>query len=283
MVKFLNKLIDFFRPAKTGYEYLSEMCLLRNEFNSFHPWANPITKRVEYIISALGKLNVNCAIDTFNAYDPEKTDEDALKYVNVYSFFGSHKKNNDTILFLAHHDIVQTKGENCQDNTSSVCNLLYLCSLIKGEKLNKNILIAFTDAEEIASKSRGGAKRLANLIKTGRFGNVIKSINLELTANGDSLYVSSKYNHKLMNELTVTYGGSKVNVPYNDNVCLEANGINGVCMGILSKDDFHDVLVRGMCDTWELCHEMDDTIENANRCEMKTFVDEILFDIAING
>ena len=283
MIKFFSKLIDFFKPAKTGYGYLSEMCLVRNEFNSFNPRVNPITKRVEYIINALGKLNVNCAIDTFNVEDPDKNDEDALKYVNVYSFFGSHKKNNDTILFLAHHDIVQTKGENCQDNTSSVCNLLHLCSLIKNKKLNKNILIAFTDAEEIASVRRGGAKRLSNLIKTGRFGNVIKSINLELTANGNSLYVSSKFNNALMNELTVAYGDGKVNVPYNDNVCLEFNGINGVCMGILSKNDFHDVMITGMCKTWALCHRMDDTIANANKHDMKTFVEEILLDIVING
>lgn len=283
MNKTLNRFISLFKSKNIGYKHLVKLCKVRNEFNAFNPRSWPVTSRFDYIEHELEKMCDDVFIDCFNLDGTNITKAKALKYVNIYSFFEAKEKTNETILFLAHHDVVNINGENCQDNTASVCNLLHLCSLLKDINLDKNVLIAFTDAEELGSTVEGGAKRLSNLIKLGGWGKIIKSINLELTANGDRLYVSSKTNLDLMKELNEKYGAVRVKVPYNDNVCLELNGVNGVCIGTLRQKDFSDVLNTGFCKTWGLCHSINDTIDNASKEDMTNFVKNVLLKIAMNG
>jgi len=262
--------------VKTGYEFLREMCSFNADFNAFTPQLYPFTNRVKYICHTLTKMNVPFENDMFNAENPDKLNMDKPKYVNVYVSFKAEIKTDETIIFLAHHDIANIDSENCQDNTASVCNLLHLCGILKNTKLTKNVLIAFTDAEEIVSFHSCGAKRLAILSHLGFFGNVTKAINLELTANGTELWVSSDDSKKLMYEIQTNHNARRVKTPYNDSVVLEANKMNSVCIGTLTTKEMQVALQRNFCYTWSLCHKKEDTFDKANAMDMQNFVEYVL-------
>jgi hypothetical protein len=262
--------------TKTGHEFLRELCSFNADFNAFVPRINPISNRVEYIRYQLEKFGLPCELDIFNADNPNKLNMDKPKFVNVYSFFKGENATNDTIVFLAHHDINNSESENCQDNTASVCNLLHLCELLQGKKLNKNVLVAFTDAEEVVSPDNCGAKRLSILSKLGFFGNVTKAINLELTANGSELWVSCLSSKKLMYEVQTYYKARIVQTPYNDAFVLENNGMESVCIGTLTPNELDRAIGRGFCSTWALCHKEEDTFDKARENDMQNFVENVL-------
>ncbi len=269
--------------VKTGYEYLREMCSFQSDFNAFTPKINPVTDRVLYIRHQLKAMGVSMEMeDVFNSDNPENLTMSKTKFVNVYSFFKG--ESNNTIVFLAHHDVANMKSENCQDNTASVCNLLHLCELLKQlselKKLKSNVLVAWTDAEEIVSPATCGAKRLSILCKLGFFGNVTKAINLELTANGTELWGSCLTSHKLLYDIQTKYKARKVQTPYNDAFVLERNGMSSVCIGILSESELNTAVQRGFCKTWALCHTDIDTIENASETDMSNFVENVLVKMA---
>jgi hypothetical protein len=247
---------------KIGYDFLVEMCSFGADFNAFTPKLNPITNRVAYITYQLEKMGVKYDLDMFNATNPKAVHIGKEKLVNINVFFKG--ASEDTIVFLAHHDVKNVKSENCQDNTASVCNLLHLCGILKNEVLDKNVLVVFTDAEEIAHPEQCGAKRLAILINSGKFGKVENAINLELTANGNNLWASAKKSKNLMKEVCENYQAKQVNTPYNDAFILEQNGISSVCIGTLTEREMKIALGKGFCSTWALCHKEEDKIGRAS-------------------
>lgn len=262
--------------VKTGYEYLREMCSFNADFNAFTPRVNPTTNRVAYIKYQLEKMNVPFDVDIFNAENPEMLNMSQPKFVNICVFFKGNNPSNETIIFLAHHDVVKIEYENCEDNTASVCNLLHLCGILKDKKLDKNILVVFTDAEEKCEFTKCGAKRLAIMSKLGMFGNVSKAINLELTANGECLWISTDNSVNLALDISAEYNGQIVHTPYNDSVVLEQNKMTSVCIGTLTENELHIAMQHGYCKTWALCHKADDTIANANASDMQSFVENVL-------
>ena len=266
--------------VKTGHNFLEEMCAFNADFNAFRPRVNPITNRVEYICFQLKKMGVPFDVDMFIARKVEENGTNSEKYVNIYSFFKGQNTNNETIVFLAHHDVARLESENCQDNTASVCNLLHLCGILKDKKLNKNVLVVWTDAEEIVSWTNSGAKRLSVLCNLGFFGKVTKAINLELTANGTELWASCDASAKLIYEIQTEYKARRVGTPYNDSIIIEDNKIESVCIGILTPSELDIALQRGFCATWGLCHKMEDTFDKANAEDMKRFVENVLLKMA---
>lgn len=273
--------------GKTGHQYLSEMCAFRVDFTAFEPKINPITNRVGYIRTQLEQIGCNFEMDYFNSENPEQLHIGRTKFVNVYATFKSQIQTEETIVFLAHHDINNKHSENCQDNTASVCNLLHLCELLKTTELKRNIVVAFTDAEEIVSPDNCGAKRLALLINSGKFGKVSKAINLELTANGTELWASARKSVELLKEMKSGYNAKIVSTPYNDAFVLENNGVQSVCIGTLTRKEI-EIVAWGMrskgfgfCSTWALCHKENDTFDKSNGNEMKNLVENVLMKIAL--
>lgn len=262
---------------KTGNDFLKEMCSFEADFNALHtPRHNPITNRVEYIMHQLNALNVPFTTDIFDAYDVRKTDG-KFNYININVFFKGANEG-DTVVFLAHHDVHRMDSENAQDNTASVCNLLDLASQLKNKELKHNVLICFTDAEEIVDPMRCGAAKLALDINAGKYGNVLYAVNLELTGLGKNLWVTSYGNNPLMRkcmDLNATFKGT----PYSDTYSLFLNGIiNTVCIGILpdydiDQQDGHKVR------TWGLCHHTEDTFEKCSKEDMSDFVENVLMNL----
>lgn len=260
---------------KENYEYLKELCGVKS-FSSSNPQSNPLSPRVQYIMNILKEEDIKFFISDFGTKGDEYKAQDE-KYVNIEVHYDGGF--DEALIFIAHHDINNPDSENCQDNSASCANLLYLAKILKEEKLDKNIYIVFVDAEEIVSTKFSGAAHLARKINNGVFGDVRGVVNLELTANGTEHYISGKDSNLKSGILTLnsTYD---VRTPFSDTYTMEAHAIPSVCIGTLSKEEIEEVINRGYCKTWGLCHSKEDTFErSANKKDMKKYVEDYLMKI----
>lgn len=260
--------------TKVGYDYLREMCSFNADFTARTPKINPLTNRHKYVIHQLEQMGLNnYEVDYFDSENPYTLHIGRTKLANIVVKFKG--KTDETVVFLAHIDVSNKESENCQDNTASVCNLLDLCQRLKGKELDKNVVVCFTDAEEIVSPRTCGSKRLSIRINNGDFGNVLYATNLELTANGKNIWATrSDANSLLLKKVRETLPNIKqVSTPYQDSVVLGMNGIDSICFGILTDSEMNDVLKRGYCSTWALCHCEADTFNKAIEGDMSAFVD----------
>ena len=203
-------------------------------------------------------------------------------YLNVEVTVYENPQNEKSIIFVAHHDIVNSDSENANDNSASVCNLLSLAKEVKeqverGKIYNENIYVVFTDCEECGGK---GAVQLAQRIKSGIFGDVDCVINLELTALGKAVYCELIEENNSYNRLKTAYKdlGRKGEVfefrtPPNDSWYIRKFGIDSINIGIITFDDIAEVNQRGYCSTWSVCHKESDKFINAVEQDMKEFVE----------
>lgn len=265
----------------TAYEHLYNMCKhVRNKSHSGSGYINPITPRLEYIMQSLGAMGINWNIRFLDANNKVLT-SGGRKLANIVVEFKSESHYASTIVFSAHHDIANPNSENCQDNTASVCNLIELCSLLQNtpsEYLTHNVVIAFTDCEEIGGK---GMNKLVEEIKDDVYGEVELMYALELTACGDKYWIQgAEYDTELFQllENNINDGElTKVNTPYNESVNARRNMLDACCIGILTEDELESVNSRGYCGTWGLCHSTEDTFEkSANMNDMKRFNETLL-------
>ena len=156
-----------------------------------------------------------------------------------------------------------------------MCSLLYNTPK---ENLKSNVIIAFTDCEEIGGR---GMNRLLEQIENDVYDYPESIYALELTANGDkywiqgcegddSLFMDLQENI-LEGELTI------VRTPYNESMNARGAGLEACCIGILSESELEEVNARGYCATWGLCHSPGDTFEkSANMKDMKHFNETLL-------
>jgi hypothetical protein len=196
--------------TKKGFEFLRELCSFNADFNAREPRPDPVTNRVQYIMHQLEAFNIPFEQDRFRAdgvWNQEVRD-DQPKYINLYIRIAGLDQTK-TVIFSSHHDVANKQSENCQDNSASVCNLLDLAIQLHREQPPCNVVISFTDGEEIQGLHRdlakgvlitpmnGGSNRMAMKIKAGDFGNVSFIYHLELTANGTHYWYSYQYHQTL--------------------------------------------------------------------------------------
>jgi len=259
-----------------GYEFLRQLCSFEADFNAYNSMPNPITNRVQYIITQLENHKIPYEVEIFKAINgvPTATAEDTTNcFVNVVATIEGTNKDITTI-FLAHHDVANKKSENCQDNTASVSNLLDLCVRLSKNKPANNVVIAFVDAEEIVQPAICGAQKLGQNIISGKYGQVKYSVNLELTANGRNYWLSHRTDNALSKAIREIQPTTKrVRTPYNDAFVLEMLGLPSVCIGSLNDGNMAQVSTQGYCKTWAMCHAMADTFESqAVEGDMDLFV-----------
>jgi hypothetical protein len=268
----------------TGYNHLYNMCKnIRNERASFKGYLSPITDRLNYIIQSLSTHGINFRVASFEHYNKNHFNGNDLKLANVMVDFKVNE-SDETIIFTAHHDIANHNSENCQDNTASVCNLIDLCVHLKrayeNGELTKNVTVGFTDCEEVGGR---GMNHLIQEIEGGLYGEKenVTIYALELTACGNNFWVSGItkdsdfYNE--IKELTKKEEVFAVNTPYNESVNARRYGIKACCIGILDDENIEQVKGRGYCETWGLCHSLEDTFEeSADEVSMNNFVQDLL-------
>ena len=265
---------------KTGYDYLKFMCKhVKNKTTCRTETTNQLLdERTVFIIEQLNEMGVNYKVVPFTFNNYMFAGYGGPKLANVEAFIPATEKTKSTIIFTAHHDIVNTESENCQDNTASVCNLLDLCSQIsRMKKREKNIYIVFTDGEEFGGC---GASRLCDGIRKGKYGKVEGIIDLEVTACGSKVWVEKrvKDDSHIANKLAgfKHYNINYFFTPYNQAMTMRTFGIDAVCIGILPKEEAEgmnnsNAYQRSSC--WSLCHSILDTFErSANKEDMSRLV-----------
>jgi hypothetical protein len=259
---------------KTSLEHLAALCALPPDFNALTPQADPRNARVRYILQALGAMGVQYEVDCFDATGRHSGGADIPRFINIAaSVPGRDTESNDSIVFLAHHDVLVPAYQNVNDNTASCANLLNLLQrLLVNAPARRRTYVVFTDAEEIVSTTRSGARQLARRIHQGDFGNVQYCVNLELTALGRALYCDRK-----LPGLAEAAGVPVpvIATPFSDATTLRYWGLPATVLGTLPPHELADLEGKrwGGCRTWARCHQPTDTLELASASDMARFVD----------
>lgn len=251
-----------------GYRFLEQFVAFNANFNSFTRNLNPITNRVQYIMHQLDAHGIVYKVDKFCPIKDGILDftEGFPAEVNIVVEIEGNNTELTTV-FTAHHDVANLKSESVQDNSASVCNLLDLCVRLSKNKPVNNVVICFNDSEERVSVVNSGASRLARQIENNDYGNVTKIFTLELTAQGRNYWMS--YTRSTM---AIKPAIRRVRTPFSDSVTFEHRNLPSVCIGSLGEGDMNNVLTRGFCRTWALCHSEWDKFENAIEEDMDLFV-----------
>jgi hypothetical protein len=242
-----------------AYKLLEQMCKVQG-IRSSRRNTDPFTPRVDFIMDSLMDLGIGFAHDQFGSF------------VNITAHIKG-KSRTSSVVYLAHHDIVNPDSDNCNDNTASVCNLLSLADHFKQNQPEKDVYIVFTDGEEIGGH---GSTRLAEQINSNELRFVEYAVNLELTAFGKHLWVDAKNitgKSKLL-DLTMTTLPDALHVatPFQDSIILREKGIDSVCFGTINGKDYNRAIDGGMPKAWMVCHSERDGFDQAISEDMDSFV-----------
>lgn len=198
-------------------------------------------------------------------------------FTNFYVSFNTISKESG-ILFLAHHDISNSRSQNCQDNTASICHLLSMIIDLKDKETSRPVHFAIVDSEEHVNFNCCGSQVLSEDIKNLDFGNVEVCVNLELTGLGKHIWVSSYEPFEEICDATINkLNAVKVSTPYNDAYVLSRHGVPAMCIGILGDEEI-DIASnhRGYPETWGLCHRLEDTFDKISKEDMELFNNTLL-------
>jgi hypothetical protein len=195
----------------------------------------------------------------------QKKSASALHYFNLYLKGTSNK------MLMAHHDVVNVRVDNANDNSASVINAI-ACKTMMPE-LN----VAITDGEEIGGI---GAERAAKKIKNGHFGDIEFVLNFELTAvGGKNFFIEDFRGSKLFKRISRLFPGVETyNTPFHDGIVLRRFGIDSIVINPVPRkpSGFLDYSILSYC------HTAKDTIEIANFEDMKDFSEEVVLPILKN-
>ena len=284
-----GELFDSFETTIEAYDYLVDYSKVFNFYQARTAQPNPFSNKAMFIIDTLNSLGVKSTIDIFN-YDGSKlvwgNDEGNHKLVNIIAE-PNPQATGPAILFCAHHDVVNLRSENCQDNGASICNLLRLASLIQNSKeSHQRVIILFSDCEEFGARgARKFAKNSERIkgsanIKHKIYGEISGVVNLELTGLGEVIWSDCKMDKEdsaLHLKLEKTFENSiiKLTTPPSDVIVFREYDFPALCIGILPEKELENK------NTWRLCHSMEDTLTKCNRKNMEDFTN-FLFNLTKN-
>lgn len=252
---------------------LQDLCAIRDQpAHLIHGMSN-MTNRFSYIVKRLIDFNVPYDIDRFS-------NEFNQTFFNAYVHLNDFDEDRDTLIFMAHHDVLNTGFENFNDNSASVFLLMLLSNMFNGiENLHYNLVIVFTDSEE---RSFWGADRLKQQLDNGKFSksNIIHIINLELCGVGNSMWVEDHDNNDLVYDTGLEFfKGNSVGVidtPNSDATFLRSQGVDNITtIGLLDR-------TYGEFDTspWDVVHTIRDRYEIGNMRNMENLL-HFLRDLVI--
>jgi hypothetical protein len=166
---------------------------------------------------------------------------------------------------MAHHDIVNQKSDNANDNSASVINAIAL-KLIKPETL-----VVLTDGEEVGGL---GAARFGEQCLDGAWGQVEWVLNLELTGIGGTSFFIGKDGSSagLGRRIDSIFSPERHRVPFNDSVVLRRLGIDSVVINPLPRKE------DGVFD-WSIlarCHTELDSLDSISTEDMRAFTEGVL-------
>lgn len=243
------------------YNKIYDFCKVRNK-GSVYENDNEPTPRVKFLIELLESNNINYELDKFLS-----------KGCICYNII---LKGNSNRMVVAHHDIVNPKVDNANDNSASVINAIMV------KKLMPNINVVLLDGEEVGGL---GSQRLSDQINEGYYGDIEWVLNLELTGKGGKYFFVGNYPGKLQDRIVDMFNCPIVQTPYNDSVTIRKNGIDSCVINPLPPLNKGTSNVKWDENTYldyKLlfnCHTSRDTLSTIDTNDMKEFVEDVLIKI----
>lgn len=243
------------------YNKIYDFCKVKNAGSAFRNGTS-ITPRVEFLINLLKSLGIKYELDVFQDGDPDN---------NFYNIFlpGTGK-----IGVCAHHDIVNPRSDNANDNSASVINAIAL------KLISPKTPIIIVDGEEMGGI---GSQRASDLINSGDYGNIESVLNFELTGKGGVDFFIGDYDGPLSDKIISLYNPPVVSTPFNDSIIFRKNGIDSVVINPLPRTDRKtSVIYNGNYLDFSLlynCHSMKDSVSTIDPMDMKSFVEKIALRI----
>ena len=164
---------------------------------------------------------------------------------------------------MAHHDVVNPKSENANDNSASV--ICAICIKYLFPELN----VVLTDGEEVGMD---GSKRIASQIKNGEFGEIEWVLNLELCGLGGDNFIVGKTGTPLQKRLSSLFSAPAFHTPPSDCYPLLKEKINTT---VINPMPFHEDGTPNNSN-WANCHTMGDTLDKIDIDDMERFVVNVL-------
>jgi hypothetical protein len=254
------------------YNKIIDFCKVRNLGNVYSNDSQIPTPRVQFLMNLLDSKGIKYELDKYNPTGTRKgIFKDELTCYNLILKGTSNK------MVVAHHDIVNPKIDNANDNSASVINALMI------KKLLPEMNVVILDGEEVGGL---GAQRVSDQINEGYFGNIDWVLNLELTGKGGKYFFIGNYPGPLFDKIKEMFDCPVVNTPFNDSVTFRKNGIDscvinplpplkkGEKSGVKWNDDIYldfKLLYN--------CHNEKDTLESIDVLDMKEFIEEVVIKI----
>jgi len=249
-----------------NYNLIYDFCRVKNERPASGNGVKELPPRVRFIIGVLKSYRLHYQLDSYYS-------SGNLLY-NIYLL--SRGGSNDWL--MAHHDVLRPEYDNANDNSASVINA------IAAKILNPSINVALVDSEEVWDVKKG-SQRFSELVLDG----VLKAnsvLNLELTGKGGRNFFVGNYQTPLTKKIIDMFGCDSIDVPFNDAVVLERNGINTALINPLPLKEPNSNLDGKFPRIHQLdtsilnrCHTKEDSLENIDPVEMKEFVENVLLEI----
>ena len=245
----------------TIYDKIKPFCETRNLgsvlFNSDEP-----TPRVLFLQGLLEEVGIDYELDRFS-----------VRGTTCHNLI---LRGDSGRFVIAHHDIVNPKSDNANDNSASVINVIALKLLVP------SVNVVLLDGEEFGGL---GSKRLAQQILANKFGQVEWVLNLELSGIGGERFLIGNYPGPLFDRIRELFAPPVLDTPFNDSVPLRRSAIDSCVInplplkenatqGLAWKDEgFLDLSVLGRC------HSVEDSLDKISTTDMQAFVERVLVPI----
>ena len=245
------------------YNKINEFCTIKNLGNA-HMNGTQMPNRVKWLKSLLEKENIPFEIDSWEN--------------NQNLFWNIILPGTNGKFITAHHDIVNPKSDNANDNSASIINAIMT-------KVNSpDTTVILLDGEEIGGV---GSERAAKQITEGKWGECDFVLNYELTGKGGEYFFVGDYDQDITKKIQERFNCPKVRTPFNDSVIFQRHGINSTVINplppLLTKSHSKQVIWQ---DETPLdysilynCHSMEDSLETINTNDMKLFVENVVLEI----
>lgn len=247
------------------YSKIYDFCKVRNEGSIHYNDPKIPTNRVIFLLELLKSESIDYELDIFPYSD-----------TSAYNII---LKGTSNKMVVAHHDIVNPRTDNANDNSASVINAIMI------KKLRPDMNVVILDAEEVGGY---GSKRVSEQIKSGYFGNIDWVLNLELTGRGGKSFFIGNYPGRLQNHIVKLFNCPIVDTPFNDSVIFRKNGIDSCVINPLpileNGKESHIKFGDNFLDYSLLfnCHTNKDSIETIDVSDMKEFVEDVVLKIIDN-
>ena len=243
------------------YSKMSEFCKVKNKGIAYENGLEE-TPRVKWLVKLLKSNNIEFIIDKWGS--------------NTNKFYNIILPGTSGKFITAHHDIVNPKSDNANDNSASVINAIMT-------KINSpSTTVILLDGEEIGGR---GSQRASEKINSGEYGNCNWVLNFELTGKGGSNFFIGNYDNDLSNHIKNIFNCPTFQTPFNDSTVFNRNGIVSTVINplpILKESGSSKLVHNGFnLDSsilWN-CHSHRDSLETIDINDMKEFVEDVVMKI----